>query len=211
MKEHSAETLHTWNLIAKPYQDMFMHLNLYNHTYDFICDGINKPKASVLEIGCGPGNITNYLLSKRPNLNIYGIDAAPNMVALAKQNNPTARFEIMDCREILKINAQFDAIVCGFCLPYLTTEEANKLITDAYTLLNNEALFYLSFVHGKPENSGWQTGSNGLRVYFNYYTLDFAVELLQKKSFEVIKNFEVSYPKKDGSTEKHQILIAKKS
>ena len=67
-----------------------MNLDIYNDTYDLFCDKIEKINPQVLEIGCGPGNITRYILSKRPDLKIYGIDIAPNMIKLAKENNPTA-------------------------------------------------------------------------------------------------------------------------
>lgn len=59
------ETFETWNNIASIYQDKFMKLDLYNDSYDYICTSISKQGANLLEIGCGPGNITKYLLSKR--------------------------------------------------------------------------------------------------------------------------------------------------
>ena len=78
--KRNKETFETWNKIALLYQNKFMDFELYNETYDFICNSIIKEKAKILEIGCGPGNITKYLLSKRPDFNIYGIDIAPNMI-----------------------------------------------------------------------------------------------------------------------------------
>lgn len=48
------ETFETWNKLASLYQDKFMDLDLYNHTYDFICDSMTKRGAKLLEIGCGP-------------------------------------------------------------------------------------------------------------------------------------------------------------
>jgi 2-polyprenyl-3-methyl-5-hydroxy-6-metoxy-1,4-benzoquinol methylase len=84
------ETFDTWNNIASIYQDKFMDLDVYNDTYDHICNAVTKPKAKLLDIGCGPGNITKYLLSKRPDFDIFGIDMAPNMIEFAKKNNPTA-------------------------------------------------------------------------------------------------------------------------
>jgi trans-aconitate methyltransferase len=90
------ETFETWNKVASLYEDKFMDLDLYNDSYDFICNLITKDNAKLLEIGCGPGNITKYLLSKRPDFNIFGIDIAPNMIELAKKNNPAASFAMMD-------------------------------------------------------------------------------------------------------------------
>ncbi len=44
---------------------MFMNLDLYNDSYDTFCDQVKIKNATILEIGCGPENITKYLLKKR--------------------------------------------------------------------------------------------------------------------------------------------------
>jgi 2-polyprenyl-3-methyl-5-hydroxy-6-metoxy-1,4-benzoquinol methylase len=108
------ETFNTWNNIAAIYQDKFMDLQLYNDSYDFICNSLTIYKAKLLEIGCGPGNISKYLLSKKPDFDILGIDIAPNMIQLAKVNNPTATFKVMDSRQIMDLNTKYDGIICGF-------------------------------------------------------------------------------------------------
>ena len=53
------ETQQTWNKVASLYQDKFMDMDLYNETYDLICNSIKKPHAKILEIGCGQGILQN--------------------------------------------------------------------------------------------------------------------------------------------------------
>ncbi|NOT93269.1 class I SAM-dependent DNA methyltransferase [Ferruginibacter sp.] len=204
------ETFETWNKVASLYQDKFMELSLYNETYDFICTSITKEKAAILEIGCGPGNITKYLLSKRPDFNIYGIDIAPNMIDLAKKNNPAANFKVMDIRKVDEIKTTFDGIICGFCLPYLSEADSKKLITDAYNLLNNDGLIYISFVEGDTDKSGFQTGSTGDRSYFYYHNLDQLKTQLSVSGFEVLKIFKVEYEISATTKDVHTIVTAKK-
>jgi 2-polyprenyl-3-methyl-5-hydroxy-6-metoxy-1,4-benzoquinol methylase len=204
------ETFETWNKIASLYQDKFMDLDLYNETYDFICNSILHGKAKVLEIGCGPGNITKYLLSKRPDFNIYGIDIAPNMIDLAKRNNPTANFGVMDSRQISELKMKFNGIVCGFCLPYLSMKDSAKLISDSAELLTDDGLIYISFVEGDPDKSGFQVGSTGDRSYFYFHNLDKLKAQLMVNEFEEPKIFKVEYIKSDFQIETHTILTAKK-
>jgi 2-polyprenyl-3-methyl-5-hydroxy-6-metoxy-1,4-benzoquinol methylase len=204
------ETFETWNKVASLYQDKFMDLDLYNDTYDFICNSIAKDNAKVLEIGCGPGNITKYLLSKRPDFDIFGIDIAPNMIELAKKNNPTASFTIMDSRQISDLNTKYDGIVCGFCLPYLSQPDSKKFISDCYNLLNENGHLYLSFVEGDPNKSDFQVGSSGDRTYFYFYNLDDLTEQLKKNNFEQIKVFKVDYKKAENEYDTHTILTAKR-
>ncbi len=204
------ETFETWNKIALLYQNKFMDLDIYDKTYDFICDNISKKGAHLLEIGCGPGNITKYLLNKRPDYKIFGIDIAPRMIELAKQNNPTANFATMDSRQIDLITLKFDGVVCGFCLPYLSYLDSKKLIADCNILLRENGLFYISFVEGDAINSGFQIGSSGERSYFYYHNLNEIKSQLIANNFDSILVFKVNYKKSQTENEIHTIVTAKK-
>lgn len=204
------ETFETWNKIASLYQAKFMDLDLYNESYDLFCNSINNEKAKLLEIGCGPGNITRYLLSKRPDFTIYGIDISPNMIELAKANNPSASFDVMDCREISIIQSKFDGVVCGFCFPYLSQSDVSKLISDCYNLLTTGGVLYMSFVEGEPGKSGFQSGNSGDRAYFYYHRLKNINQLLVDNNFEKTDTFIVRYKKDNDTEDIHTVLIAKK-
>lgn len=203
------ETHNTWNKVAALYEEKFMDLPIYNASYDAFCNALNNVNASILEIGCGPGNITKYLLSKQPNFSVTGIDAAPNMIALAEKNNPSAIFRLMDCRDIQQLNTKYDGIICGFCIPYLSEAAVAKLISDCGLLLQPQGILYLSFVAGAKTNSGFQTGVNG-RVYFNYYTVENITELLLVNGFERPTLFNVNYKKSEGDFELHTIMLSNK-
>jgi 2-polyprenyl-3-methyl-5-hydroxy-6-metoxy-1,4-benzoquinol methylase len=204
------ETFETWNKVASLYEEKFMDLDLYNVSYDFIINSVNKVNAKILEIGCGPGNITKYLLYKRPDFDIFGIDIAPNMIELAKMNNPLASFAVMDSRNINEIQSKFDAIVCGFCIPYLSQTDTYKLIIDANQLLNNRGLIYLSFVEGDPTKSGFQTASTGDRSYFYFHDLAEIKTKLIAARFDDFNVFKVDYKKTSGEKEIHTIITARK-
>lgn len=205
------ETHITWNKIAQIYEDKFMDLDYYNESYGHFLKLINESPARLFEIGCGPGNITKYLLKKRPDLTVYGIDVAPNMVNLARKNNPTAHFEEMDCRTISALHEKFDAIVGGFCIPYLTQNETVDFIQNCAQLLNSNGCIYISFVEGNPEDSTFQVGSSGDRVFFNFHQIETLEKLLTENSFLKPTILKVNYPKSDSTTEIHTILISTKS
>lgn len=187
-----------------------MDLDLYNETYDFICSSITRENARILEIGCGPGNITKYLLSKRPDFSIHGIDIAPNMIELAKRNNPSASFAIMDSRQIDQIQSTFDGIVCGFCLPYLSSTDCQKLITDCYHLLNEHGFIYISFVEGDPAESDFQVSSGGDRSFFYFHSLDDLKAKLIENMFDDLNTVKVAYKKSGNEMEIHTIITARK-
>lgn len=208
MKDKYTETFETWDKVAKLYQDLFMDLNLYDDTYDLFCKRVSKINANIFEIGCGPGNITKYLLSKRPDFIVEAIDISPKMIELAKANNPSANCHVMDSRNIDSITAKFDAVIIGFCIPYLSESDVSKLAEDCSSLLENGGILYLSFVEGDYSDSGFQTGSSGDRAFFYYHNLEVLKTVLVRNNFIIHDLIYKPYMKRDGSEEVHTIVIA---
>ena len=187
----------------------FMNVDLYKDSLDLFCDAL-KNNASVLELACGPGNITKYLLDKRNDLKIFGIDLAPNMIELAKQNNPTAEFKVMDCREISSLKKNYDAIMCGFCLPYLSKEEAIQLIKNASKLLNEGGIFYISTMEDDNTKSGFKKGSKGDEIFMNYHEGGYLTKALEENNFKTLNWRRQEFPEADGSITIDLIIISQK-
>lgn len=209
MEEKYKTTFQTWNKIADLYQDKFMDLDLYNDSYDVFCEQIKLEQPSILEIGCGPGNITKYLFFKIPSAQILATDIAPNMLELTKVNNPKVQTKILDARDIQQLMGRYDAIVSGFCLPYLSREDVVKFIKDTYTLLNKGGLLYLSIIEGNYSQSGYETGSTGDKAYVYYYESAYLENILQKNKYEITHCLRKEYPKGE-EVQVHLIIIAEK-
>jgi len=205
--DKAEETKNTYNNIASLYEEKFMDMTFYNETYDRFCDLLDNADASILEIGCGPGNITKYLLTKSPSYQILAIDIAEKMIDLAKKNNPSAEFKVLDAQSIATLPGKFNGIVAGFCIPYLDPLETETFIQNAYQLLTIDGIIYISFVEGSV--SEYKTGSGG-RVYFYYHQLQELKEILALHQFHSMEIFNVKYPTKGDNSEIHTILIAKK-
>jgi 2-polyprenyl-3-methyl-5-hydroxy-6-metoxy-1,4-benzoquinol methylase len=205
-------TIAVFDQCAKEYQDKFMEMDLYHESFDLFCESIEKENAEILEIACGPGNITKYLLKKRPDFIILGIDLSPKMIELAKVNNPSAEFQIMDCRDIYKINKTYDAVMCGFCLPYLSKEDSLKLIRDVSGLLKFNGVFYLSTMEDEYSKSGFKVSSSGgeRALYIHYHQSDYLTKALKESGFEIIDLSRKDYPEQNESSEKDLIIISKK-
>jgi 2-polyprenyl-3-methyl-5-hydroxy-6-metoxy-1,4-benzoquinol methylase len=175
-----------FNKLATVYQDKFMDVSLYHDSLDVFCQRISKQKAEILELACGPGNITKYLLEKRPDFKILGTDLAPNMIELAQINNPTAKFQLLDCRDVNKTNTKFDAIVCGFGFPYLSKEDAIQFIADAGNQLNFNGVLYFSTMEDDNSKSRFKTGSTGDKMYQNFHQADYLTKALEDNGFKII-------------------------
>jgi len=205
-------SVETYNNSAESYQDKFMEMDLYHDTFNKFCELIKFDNAKIFEIACGPGNVTKYLKSINPKFQIKGIDLASKMIELAKINNPDVDFEIMDCRKIDEVKEMFDAIMCGFCMPYLSKEECSKLIQDSANLLYADGLFYLSTMEDDYEKSGYETTSFSGKneVYIHYHQAAFLEEQLNNSGFEIVNLVRKDYPEPDGTFLTDMIFIARK-
>jgi 2-polyprenyl-3-methyl-5-hydroxy-6-metoxy-1,4-benzoquinol methylase len=186
-----------------------MDVSLYHDTLDVFCNNITKQNADVLELACGPGNITQYLLNKRPDFKLLGTDLAPNMIELAKINNPSAQFQLLDSRDIKQLHKTYDAIMCGFILPYLSKEEEIQLINDSALILNKNGVIYISTMEDDYSLSGFKKGSTGDEIYMHYHQADYLTEALIQSGFIIIDVQRKTYLAADNTTVIDLILVAK--
>lgn len=208
-KDKSQIAVGIFDKYAADYQAKFMDVSYYHATLDLLCDSITPRNAEVLEIACGPGNVTQYLLQKRPDLQILGTDLAPKMLELAQQNNPTASFQLLDGRAIAQLPQKYDAIVCGFFLPYLSREEAIQFVHDALAVLRSGGMIYLSTMEDDYSNSGWRKGSQGDEIFMHFHEAGYLTSSLKDCGFEIIDLQRIAYPAADGSTTIDLVLTAK--
>lgn len=210
--DNTQRVLTIFDTHAQVYQDKYMDVSLYADTLDLFCEHIVPEHASVLDIACGPGNIARYLLDRRPDVRLLGIDLAPNMIELARSNNPGADFQVMDCREINRLDARFDAVICGFGLPYLSKEEALALIRDVANLLPEGGAFCFSTMEDDYSRSGWKGPSSGggLELYQYFHQADYLTEGLQVNGFQLLDLRRKAYAGPDGAAVTDLLMLAVK-
>ena len=193
------------------YQEKYMSVEKYHDSLDTFLNALSAKDATILELACGPGNITKYLLAQNPELQILATDLSPSMVKLAKENNPQISVQIMDCRSLLDLESTFQAIVCGFGLPYLSKEESIQLIKDASQSLMSHGLLYLSTMEDDYSKSGFKPSSTdpneGLIMYF--HEAKYLTEAMKKNGFEIVELSRVNYLDNIGEDVTDLIIIGK--
>ncbi len=83
----------------------------YNVLTNFLKYNGTKKKISILDVGCGYGELTKYL-PKNMNYNYSGIDIVKSMIdhASKKNTNKNIRFYLSD---ITKIKKKYDFVICN--------------------------------------------------------------------------------------------------
>jgi SAM-dependent methyltransferase len=93
--------------------------------------------AQVVDIGCGPGHMTNLLAGL--GLDAFGIDLSPEMVAVARRAHPELRFEMGSMLDLRLANASIGGLFMEHTdhgdvrSRILTIQHADHLLGDGTT------------------------------------------------------------------------------
>jgi cyclopropane fatty-acyl-phospholipid synthase-like methyltransferase len=205
-------TVNIYNRHVREYVEKFMDLHLYKDTFDQFLEQLPL-YANVLELGCGPGNVVKYLKTKRTDLEILGIDLAPEMIKEAQIQNPDAAFRLMDMRDAHELKQEFTAVVAAFCLPYISYDDVHTVFRNICNISTKNTVLYISCMEGSTNRSGWeQTSFTGEdEMYINYYERTELAGWLKDHQFDIIAFYTRDYPETDGSTTTDIIFLAKRS
>lgn len=206
------EVVEVFDLFAKRYSDQYFDRHMYRDTLEYFSSMIAKD-ARMLEIACGPGNVTHTLLEINSQFSILGIDISPEMISIAKKNINIAEFKVHDILNLSQLNEKFPAILVGFCFPYLNKSEVLESLKQISLASNNQATLYISTIAGDYNNSSFKGSSTGegkpLTIY--YYDIDFFRKELKPYGFELQQHYIKSRKSTDGTEEQDLILIAKRN
>lgn len=202
-----------FNKYAKRYEQQYMDVAMYHESFDIFCNEIIEKNATVLDVGCGPGNATKYLLSKRSDFTVTGIDLASKMITLAKKNNPTATFKVFNGIQLKALNTRFNAVLAAFFLPYLNKRQVQDFIKNSADVITKNGVLYLSTMEGKNSDSSLQSSSHDKAdtIFINYHEAAYIKKSLLQNGFTLIYENRKTYTHRNGTPTTDLILVAKKS
>ena len=105
-----------------------------------------KPNEKILDVGCGPGNITVEIAKQVPYGSVVGIDISQSMVETAQQNYgaiDNLSFKLCDARD-LNFNNDFDRIVSFLTLHWIQDQQA--VLSSCYNNLKPGGLINIFMV-----------------------------------------------------------------
>ena len=80
--------------------------------------GAESP-ATVVDLGCGPGNLTSLLRERWPDADVRGFDSSPEMIAKARASDAGMAFEVADLRAWAADAEPVDVLVSNATLQWI--------------------------------------------------------------------------------------------
>lgn len=145
---------------------------------------------NVLELGCGTGKNTDWLLKKAKR--IIGLDFSQEMLNLAKDKITDDRVNFMkaDLTKNWKIENHFaDLITCSLTLEHI--EDLNHIFNQANQKLKKNGLFFISELHpfkqyiGSKAKFETENGTTELEV-FTHHISDYIDNAINNE-FELVE------------------------
>ncbi|OMP30823.1 class I SAM-dependent methyltransferase [Mangrovimonas sp. DI 80] len=205
-------TLKVFNDCASMYDQKYVDISAYEPSVLQFCELLDNhdQHSKILELGCGPGNVTRFIKQRFPTFKISGRDLSPNMIDIASKNVPSANFEVMDCRDVKNIQETYDGIICAFLFPYLSKGDVEQLISESSRILSKNGYLYISTIAGDYESSQWTASNNypELRLFMHFYREKDLGNILTKYRFQIVHTEQLVNPT-NGDNE--LIIIAKKN
>ncbi|HVO28738.1 MAG TPA: class I SAM-dependent methyltransferase [Candidatus Paceibacterota bacterium] len=111
-----------------------------------------KPGAWILDVGCGSGLKSKYLVQH--GLNVVGIDLSDKMIQIAKREAPSAKFFVMDMSDSpelqRKINKKFDGVFIQAALLHISKDKAFAVLAGLVTILKPGGYLYVAVKGSHP-------------------------------------------------------------
>ena len=206
--DETQTTIHSYNQNAKAYADKFMCHEPYVKQAKAFAE-LLRSGDSVLDIGCGPGNVAKQLLATK-SLQITGVDLSEEMVKLASANVPSGRFYCQDIRQAEFVTGSFDAVVLSFSIVHLKDVEAEDLLRKAISWTKRNGHLFVSFMAGKLAGFE-QTSFSRQPIFFNYFDHGKIAQLLSEHGVDIIHSEQQDYHEPDGTITQDHFLFGRKS
>jgi len=183
--------------------------------FDVLCQIGDLKNSSVLDLGCGFGDLYGYLKHKKIPINYLGVDINPNLINIGKKIYPYAKFQVRDI-EIKKFKQKFDWIIAsGITSNSSTFSDIKKLLSEMFHICKKGVAinFVSDLVDYKKKSLCYFSPekilliSKGLsnRFYLRHDYMPFEFTLYLYKNNKKTKNLvfqDVVYNKSDNSWKK---------
>jgi len=139
--DYISETANRYNIIAEDFYRRKGKLRKIEIFYlDKFISYLSGDK--VLDLGCGTGKDTAYLLSH--GLDVYGLDLSSEMLKLAERHEPKLKNRLykMDMRD-MEFDEIFDGIWANSSLVHFNPNDRTKMLKKCYFALKPQGILHV--------------------------------------------------------------------
>jgi len=206
---NTKEVINFYSKNSTQFTEKIASLEIYNSSYsDFIL--LAPRKQSILDLACGPGNVSSYIQKIIPHIQITCVDLSPEMIEIAKTKIPNAKFYISDILNITIPSTKYDVIICAFGLPYVERNKINIFVSEINRYSNKGSFVYISCMEGSTIEQETMSFANNQKVLVQRFTKNEIIEAFLEYNFNLAHYRAQNYTEPDGSITTDMIFFFEK-
>lgn len=191
----------TYDKIADKYTQQYFN-DLTDATYIDKFIALLPKNSKVLDVGCGPGTFTKYLLER--GFDVEGVDLSSKMLRIAKEKLPRAKFTQMDMRKLKYLNESFDGLLVAYSLIHIPSEEIPDTLRGFYRILKSGGVALIIAQKGEPDKIVEEPLKKGEKIFINFFTKDRLTKFLREIGFKI--EYQGERPMKDPDSLSDRVI-----
>lgn len=198
----------TYNKIAQIYTNKYFN-DLSDAPFIDKFISLLPQNSHILDIGSGPGTFTKYLYEK--GFAIEGVDLSEEMIKIAKEKVPNAKFRLMDMRALNFPDTSFEGLLVAYSLIHIPTPDILNTLKGFMKILRPGGIVLFITQKGEPDQVVEEPFKPGEKMFFNFFTKNRLSDLLHTAGFEIIYQEEQSTKDSDSMSDVIIYTIARKA
>ncbi len=166
-------------------------------------------RATVLDLGCGAGELATRILAQR--FHVTAVDISGNQLALARRHVPAAVFIQADMTALALPPQSFDAVVALYSITHVPRIEHARLLASIAGWLRPGGLLLATLGAGETPDvleADWL--GMGATMFFSHFNADANRALVRQAGFELL-HAEVLVQHEDGRPVRFLWVLAKRN
>lgn len=193
------------NIVAKFYSkystqfdEKIGSLKNYDESYDDFVSGA-KQKTNLLDLACGPGNVSAFIKKMQPDIEICCVDLSEDMLEIAKNKIEDGEFYKADILDITIPKRKYDLIVCAFGLPYIESDKISTFVKEVNRFSKKGTAIYISCMAGNLIEEEPMSFAENSTILVQRHKKEDIIKCFQLFEFELANYKTIDYSEPDGS------------
>lgn len=127
---------------AKTYKDGKGDFNNADESILISILSVNQNKRTILDVGCGDGQLTKRIKARFPDSEIAALDNSPEQIVAATGEKNNINFKLVDIVDYLSAS-KFDSVYSFYAFPHMPKSKVMEALKSVRKLLREGGLFYL--------------------------------------------------------------------
>lgn len=131
----------TYNRIAHDYHQDHLTDTWDDDYFSYFAEAI-APRGRVLDLGCRPGTETKRLIAN--GFEVEGFDLSDELLVIAREQNPHAKFIQGDMRSLPYADESFDGVFAKASLLHIPKQDMDTVLQEIHRVMKPKAIVHVA-------------------------------------------------------------------